>query len=435
MADVEIIKESELEKQSVVLQHIVVQSIDRTPKDIKDLIDAVQASEMIFFPVRSYLYDIYSRFDLDGHYTGVWSKRKATILNKKLRFVKDGKKVDELDPLIKSEKFREFLKLILEQKAWGLSGAEFIPGPYFHFIPINRKHIKPESRVIASSQYDTNGLSYDGVWNLWVKGDVTDKGFMLACAICVLYRQGVFGDWAQFIEIFGQPFRIFRYDVWDEKTKKEAAELSKKAGGATSMSLPKQLDFEALDGKSSNGDGSLQDKFNTACKAEISTVVLGNTETTLSSKSSGHAQSEIHQEQQDEIIKDDLQDMQNALNDPQILRIIKSYGFPVDGGMFEYEAEVNLDALDKRKDIDLAVGKVVPIADDYYYDTYKIPKPDNYEDLKAQMIERQNAALNNQQQLPDRKKDKKIKPKNQAGKRYKKSFLKNLWAFFQEAQE
>lgn len=420
MADVVIMKESDIEKKSIVIANIVLQSPDRTPKDVANFISAMEASEFVHWPSRVELYDIYSRLELDGHFTGVWNKRVETVLNKKIRYLdKTGKKVDEMDKLIRSEKFRDFIKLRMDQKKQGLSGAEFIPGPAFTFISLPRKHIKPEKRIISKEQYMDTGINYDGVWNILILGSKEDKGFLLQCAIPILYKQGAFGDWAQFIEIYGHPARLFKYDVYDDKTRQEATNLQKNAGSSMSMVIPKQLEFEMLDGKTSNSNGELQDKFTSACNAEVSVVVLGNTESTTSSKSSGYAQAETHSGQQDEIFKSDEQDIYNTLNHPQFANIVGSYGWPVsDGGYFEYEQEVDLVTLGKRKDIDTAISKIVPVGDDYFYETYHIPKPDNYDELKGQMeedkqarINPQNANNNNVKPAADKNKKADKKPK------------------------
>jgi hypothetical protein len=118
----------------------------------------------------------------------------------------------------------------------------------------------------------------------------------------------------------------------------------------------------------------------------MSVTVLGATETTTSSQKSGYAQGKVHADQQLEITKEDLEDMQMTLNEEKFATILKSYNLPVsDGGGFRYEEEVNLDQLSKRIVIDMQVSKKVPVSDDYFYDTYGIDKPNNYDELKKKM--------------------------------------------------
>ena len=386
MSDVQIKKEPG-EKQSLVINALNIISVDRTSKDIQSWRNAHQNAEATQYPNRTRLYDIYKDVELDGHLSGIIQKRFDAVLNKHLYFEKagEGGKADEMDDLIESSAFRDLITLVLEQKLWGLSGAEFIPGKDFKFLPIPRKHIKPYWRIIATEQSGQEGFKYDEMWNVIVWGNNDELGLYLKCTPYALWKKGGFADWAQYIEIFGQPTRVAKYDSYDTKTRQELERALDESGSSLAMMIPKQVDFEMMDGKTSNGTGDLQDKFKNACNQELSIIILGNTETTSASKSSGYAQAKEHGKQQLEITKSDLAFVTNALNDVKFLDILKTYGYPVEGGHFEFEKEIDLDELSTKKDIDLAISAKVPIDDDYWYETYGIPKPDNYEELKAQM--------------------------------------------------
>jgi hypothetical protein len=92
--------ESQAESRSIVTQHIVLQSVDRTPKNIANWTTALETAESVYYPNRSALYDIHSRVELDGHFTGVWKKHIASIRNKPICYYDSaGKKVDEMKPL------------------------------------------------------------------------------------------------------------------------------------------------------------------------------------------------------------------------------------------------------------------------------------------------------------------------------------------------
>ena len=381
------VKKESPESKAVVIHSLNIISVDRTPKDIQSWRNAHRQAEAIQYPNRCRLYDLYKDVELDGHLSGIVGKRFESVLNKNLRFESktDGAKVDLMDELIESTPFRNFVNLILEQKLWGLSGAEFIPGKEFSFLPIPRKHIKPHLGIIAREQTGEEGFPYRNAWNLMVWGTNDDFGLFLKCAPYAIWKKGGFSDWAQYVEIFGQPTRVAKYDTYDDKTRMELERTLRESGSSLAMMIPKQVDFEMMDGKTSNGTGELQERFRAACNQEMSIIILGNTETTSASTSSGYAQAKEHGKQQLEITKSDLVFVANALNDPKFLNILKSYGYPVDAGRFAFEKETDLEELDQRRAIDLALSSKVPIDDDYWYDTYGIPKPDNYEELKAQM--------------------------------------------------
>jgi phage gp29-like protein len=98
------------------------------------------------------------------------------------------------------------------------------------------------------------------------------------------------------------------------------------------MMIPRQADFEIKDGKQANGDGNLQLSFIKALNEEMSITILGNTETTTSSDTSGYAQSKVHLDQQYEITKSDLIYTAAMLNSPKFISILQAYGYPVSNG-------------------------------------------------------------------------------------------------------
>lgn len=373
--------------QNLVVQEMHLVSPNRSRKDVATLKQALERAESIQIPNRVALYDLYHDVvTLDGHLEGLIKKRVGAVLNKTLKYVDKAKeKVEAFDELIYSNKFSNLVKLIIESKLWGISGVEFIVGEKFDFKSVPRKHIRPEQRIITMSQYMSTGISFDDLPFVWVIGEPDDLGILLRCSLYAMYKRSGFGDYAQFVEIFGQPVRVIYYDAYDTKTKGELRNLLNESGSSLAMMIPKQAQFEMLDGKTSNGNGDLQINFIKACKEEMSVAILGNSETTTSSTSSGYAQAKEHADQQLEITKTDLAFVQNMLNDCQFIEILKSYGYPVeDGGCFEFEMELDLETLSKRLAIDIAISAKIPIEDNYWYFTYGIPKPKNYDELKKQ---------------------------------------------------
>lgn len=425
----------------IIINDLTLVAPDRNRKDIKNLKESVLNAESIYFPNRTQLYDLYHDIvSVDGFLKGILQKRIDNVLNKTLKFNDaNGKNVKEITDLLTSNYGRNLITQILESKFWGISGVEFVVGDKFCFEPIPRKHIKPEKGLITRSQYgvtEENAFKYTEMPFVWVIGEKKDLGLLLACSMYAIYKRGNFGDWAQYVEIFGQPVRIIYYDAYDTKTKTELKTLLDNSGSSLAMMIPKQAQFEMMDGKTSNGDGKLQNSFKDACNEEMAIAILGNTQTTSSNSGSGYAQSKEHGKQQDEITKSDLAFVANMLNSDIFLNILKSYGFKIDDGAFVYELELDLENLKTRKEIDEFVSTKVPVGDDYWYDTYGIPKPDNYDELKAKLVESENLKTESAEP-PTNKKDTPIK--KPALTETKKAnlidaFLKNLADFFDQAQ-
>lgn len=382
--------EKQPDQPSIIIQEINLVSPDRSRKDIQSLKSSVIAAESIQYPNRVQLYDLYHDVvSMDGFLRGIINKRIDSVLNKKLKFLdKEGNENAVVTKLMRSKTGRKLIRQILESIFWGVSGVEFKIGEKFCFEEIQRKHIKPEKGLISKTQYglsESGGFKINDLPFVWVIGEKRDLGLLLACSMYAIYKRGNFGDWAQYVEIFGQPVRIMEYDAYDTQTKEELKKILNESGNSLAMMIPKQATFQMLDGKASNGDGKLQGGFKDACNEEMAIAILGNTETTSSSSSSGYAQSKEHGEQQDEITASDLIFVENELNSEHFLNILKSYGFDVEGGEFEYELELNLSKLKLKMEIDNIVSEKVPVDDDYWYETYGIRKPKNYEALKKEM--------------------------------------------------
>lgn len=365
-------------EKELLLPEITYVSPDRNRKDVGLLKQAILSAESVYNANRVRLYDLYHDIvTIDGHLSGIIEKRTKSVTNKKIVFVDSkGRKVDELDTLINSNSFERLLELIMESVYWGISGVEFIPGKDFSFAEIDRRHIRPEKNQVTISQYDFDGEDVSNYPGVWLIGERKNLGKLLQCSMFALYKRSCFGDFAQYVEIFGQPVRIIQYDAYDKQTETRLREILDKSGSSLVMMLPKQAQFQMMDGKTSNGSGELQERLIQACNREMSIAILGNTETTSSSSSSGYAQAEIHAGQQNQLTQADLRYVLSYLNSEFFFNILAQYGYNVKGGKFRFEQEKNIAELQQRLQIDLQVSAKVAVDNDYWYETYGIPKPD-----------------------------------------------------------
>lgn len=382
-------------KPSIIVQEIKLVAPDRSRKDVGKLKRAIESAESVHISNRYLLMDLYHDVvTIDGHLSGLLEKRTKAVTNKRLTFIDaSGKKVDEMDKLIGTTKFERLLEIFMDRLYYGCAAVEFIVGAKFDFVEIDRRHIRPEKREIAISQFDTKGVSVDELPSVLLIGEPYELGKLLQCSMYALYKRSGFGDFAQYVEIFGQPVRVVKYDAYDQKTQDDLRKTLNESGSSLVMMIPKQADFEMLDGKTSNGTGELQERLINCCNQEMSVAILGNSETTTSSKSSGYAQAEVHADQQMEITASDLRYVENLLNDEFMLKTLAGYGYPVEGGHFEFEKEKNPYELQARLNMDMQLAGRVPIDDDYFYETYGIPKPKNYDQLKKEQEARRQATL------------------------------------------
>ncbi|HYV92772.1 MAG TPA: DUF935 family protein [Chitinophagales bacterium] len=357
-----------------LIQRIEITQNKRSAQDIDSWRNAIKSAESTFFPRRTLLYDLYLEILLDGHLSAVIDKRKLSVINTPLQFVKNGKVNDEMTSLVSTENFMFLLALILDSKMWGHSLIElsFVDGVIIPSL-IPRKHVVPERGIIIKRQSDSEGFSYREfpfTNYLLEVGECNSLGLLMKAAQYIIYKRGGFGDWAQYCELFGMPFRVAKYDGYDEKTRKDLETALQAAGSAAFIVIPKEADLNFIQ-NNTQGSAILYDMLVDSCNKEMSKLILGQTMTTEAS--GAYAQAKIHLEVEQEIHFADKLFVKNVLND-KLVPLLRIHGFNVGNGKFIYHENENIDKK-TRLEMDLKLAEKIKIDDSYFYETYNIPQP------------------------------------------------------------
>lgn len=377
-----------------IIQNLVLRAVNRRQSDVGDWRNAQRSAENVQNPNRTNLYDLYADILLDPTLSSVIDKRIMAITNTPLRYVKNGKDVEELRKLTKTEAFKDLLREIMLAKMWGISVVEINFNATLNIFSIPRKHLRPHRGEFTRHQNDMTGTSYrEGMFlnTILEVGKPDDLGLLLKAVPYVLYKRGAMGDWAQFSEIFGMPMRVGRYSGYDEATRIALEKALDESGSALSITLPDEAKIEILESKST-GDGSkVYDALKNACNDELAILILGQTGTTRDSESSGYAQAKVHSKTEDEINLDD-KDFVISILESKLGHIFQQAGLPMEGGEWLFEDPEEDISLKDRVTIDTALkASGLPIDDDYFYERYNIPKPENYEALKKEAAQKEAA--------------------------------------------
>lgn len=326
-----------------VTQDLFLQAIDRSPKHLGLLRNAHIAGESVNFPVFYRLYDIYADVILDLMVSGLLNKRTSQVVNKKLSFVRNGQPDPVMAKVIRKKAFKETMREIVRTKFWGRNGLEYIPGKDIAFNLVPKKHIQRKTQRIVIQQTDlTTGIDYTDWANGWILGEPHDLGLLLMISYIALLKKGVIADWAQYIQMFGSPIMVLKYKGFDMSAKDAADKILRELKNAARITIPEEMGLTFEDGKMANGTGDLQEKFCKYADELLEILILGNTETTSHSGTGTGAKSKVHSEQQLEIIKDDMDDICDALNSEHFMNILRSYNYDVDGGEFQFDREVDV---------------------------------------------------------------------------------------------
>ncbi len=190
--------------------------------------------------------------------------------------------------------------------------------------------------------------------------------------------------WVIFAEKFGSPTAIGKYPAGTKQTDQEKLlETLEAIQQEAGIIIPENMLVELLEIKRSNS----QDVYKDLCEfmnADLSKVVLGQTLTTEVGETGGaYAASKTHDDVRQEIVKADS-DLLCECQNETLIRWIVDYNYPA---VKKYpkiwirtEQEKDLKPLAERdKIIVREIG--LPVAEEYFYDTYNIPKPEKKQNL------------------------------------------------------
>lgn len=370
-------------------------------------------------PNRVALYDLIEDITLDGQIEATWSKRVDAIRSTPLIFSKDGKQDEQINKLLSCSDMLNLVKDIHSTVAYGYTLIQVQDITYndseenYHIIydVINRKHVHPE-RGFECVSIEQNQATKDILYKqppfsdyMMYMGDATDKGLLFKAAQYVIYKRGGFGDWAQFAEMFGMPFREMTYDEYDEATRIKMENLLREWGAAAYLLHPKGSELTLH--PASNAGNSPFAELIAFCDASISKCILGNTLTTEQGNTGTQALGSVHLQVEEQKHEADKQFILSVLN-TQFRSILTRFGFNVKGGnIFFASPEKDWQQLQAKWNVLSGLSTLIPISDDYLYEEFDIPKPDNYNELKEEKKAEKQA-----QQPQDNKDDKDSKTQN-----------------------
>lgn len=367
----------------VVLQHVVVKPPIRKVYDAGDWRKSMVSADSGRV---SQLYDLLDDIMLDGILSDAVDKRIQAVTNSDLIFVdRKGKEVTEIqDKIIDSEDFENLVINIMRSRMYGRSGSEldFSTGELVvHRIP--EKHIYLEGKCILLDTSDDKGISYVDDPQLLILGTPRNYGLVYRAAQYAIYKRGGFGDWAaQWIELFGMPQRIGKYNSADPHSRKLLEEAMREAGSAQYLVIPKEADVEIRD--SNSGNGISYNQFRQACNEEILVTILGQTLTTISGDKGARSLGEVHKAVSEDKYKSDIRYVRRILN-KRLQPLLELRGFGVKGGRFVFPSDVEPLSV---SDV-ISLSKIISIPASYVHDKYGIPVPQGDEEIAGERTTRE----------------------------------------------
>lgn len=362
---------------SVIVNKVYASQIHRDTQDIGRWRRALSFAESPTQDRRA-LFDLYADVMLDGALKSAVRQRINAVRNQDFVFVRDGQEDDEIGKLLKTSYFSNLLNFIMNSRMYGHSLVELgwpAKGSTTKgwSAEVDRRYVKPRYGLVIPEGGSMRGYSYrekpfaDTVFEF---GHHEDLGDILEACQYVIYKRGGYGDWAEFAEVFGMPFRWAKYN--SPETRDMLQEALKTAGSAGFVVAPEDASIETVHNSSSGGSDVYRFLVE-ALNKEIAICILGQSMTQNDSRNSGFAQASVHEGVQDELFAGDLKYVLAYLNET-ITPYLKKLGYQSEDGEFKIKDEDHL-SLVQRIQVDMQVAKQVPIPASHWYDTYRISRP------------------------------------------------------------
>lgn len=409
-------------EDKLIVNQIVVKPPQRRTADIGEWRSALKSADA---GKAKYLYNLFDDVLIDGLLSDAIEKRIEAVLNVGLTFVdQKGDEIEEIAEMINSSAGETLLRGILAQRFYGRSAVEISLNEGLHCYAIKPKYIDLEKKHILLDDLGEKYIDYEGNQTLLVLGKPLDYGLLLKATPFAIYKRGGFGDYAQWIELFGMPQRIGKYSTYDPESRKLLEEAFEKAGSAPWVVIPKESEIETLTHSQGSGKSSY-DEFRKACNEEMLITILGQTLTTVQGERGARSLGEVHLEVEQSKHDSDIRFVERVLNE-QVKPMLEARGLNLRGGRFSFP----------HRSEPLSVQEIVSLSDiieipaSYIHTKYGIPLPQDGEPI-ARRQATEVIEIEEGEEGKQGKQGKKEKIRNAD----ERGFFQRMWDFFVQAPQ
>lgn len=214
----------------------------------------------------------------------------------------------------------------------------------------------------------------------------TRAGVLRVCAWMYLFKNYAIKDWLAFMEVFGMPIRLGKYDSAASADDKSALVAAIKSLGSDAAGIiSKNTEIEFVETVKQSGENNLFENLAKFANAEISKAVLGQTLTTQEGKSGSYSLGQVHDLVRQDLIEADCQAAAKSLRF-QLIRPLVGYNFgwdkPVPKFSFKFEAPEDMKMLSEvyknLKEINF------PLTVEHVAERFKVPAPKKGETLLSE---------------------------------------------------
>ena len=301
-------------------------------------------SEMSWNPYRVKMQNGYMDTVLDPHISACMTKRKNLTLLKDYSIVNEAGEPDEkLTTLFKSEWFSLIINYVLDAQFYGYSLINWteVNNDRLKFIEvIKRQLVSPDRKTVSQYEYIPYGTEFDSDefkdWCLYVSTPSENGsskcgiGLLYKVALSEIFLRMLTGGNADYVEIFGQPYRWGKTSSTGEE--RDKLEQSLRDMGASNYIVTDPMDeIEFLEAGSKGKGYESFDNFEARLHKKISKALLGHADAIDSTPGKLGGQNESVEAALREIEATDNTFVENVINE-SLFPKLRNLGFIIPEG-------------------------------------------------------------------------------------------------------
>lgn len=318
--------------------------VRRSKQDAASWRDAIIEAEQAFNPYRVKMQNLFMDTIIDAQVFAAMSRRKNLTLLKDFTICNEKGTVDEKATKIFREKwFSLVLNYILDAQFFGytlINWSEVKDGKLCDIELIKRQLVSPDRMLVSQYEYVYNGVDFTSDdlkdWCLYVSTPTETGsskcgfGLLYKVGITEIYLRALAGNNADYVDMFGQPYRVGK-TTKDSEDRTILEEALQNMGSSGYAIIDPSDEIELLDAAAKGKGYESYDNFEARLHKKVSKIILGHADALDSTPGKLGAQNDPVQDALREIEKIDNAFAENVINGSLIPKL-KNLGFIIPEG-------------------------------------------------------------------------------------------------------
>ncbi len=204
--------------------------------------------------------------------------------------------------------------------AWERDGEVWRPARFRWVHPASLVYVPEEDRFLLATRENPRGeaFPYGGAIEHRYKarsGLPTRAGLMRSVAWLYLFKHYALKDWVTFAEVYGQPYRIGRYDpAAGEEERRRLEEAVRSLGADAAGVISKDTEIQILEAAKGQGP-QVYESLIRLCNREMAQAVLGQTLTASEGDGGSYALAKVHERVRIDLLRADARALAKTLRE------------------------------------------------------------------------------------------------------------------------